>query len=120
MEKQLVSRVVSNRRKWSKFGVSKGLPPGPDSASTHIVKDEVFFEPVIKSVVKDDSESDILGGVNIFNSSGSKKIKCKYCGGSHFSIKCPNKSNSSHKPNYNNEKIIVKIYSSIIKNKKME
>lgn len=85
-----VSKAVSERRKWAKFGVSAGLPPGPDSSSTSFVCDEVFFERIYPDNVKDDVE-DTLGGVNIFG--GTKKmLECKYCKGAHWSVKCPNRS----------------------------
>ena len=87
---ETVSKAVSERRKWAKFGVSTGLPPGPDSSSTSFICDEVFFERIYHNNIKDDHE-DTLGGVNIFG--GTKKmLECKYCKGSHWSVKCPNKS----------------------------
>ena len=89
--KQFISKNVLERREWSKFGVSKGLDPGPDSASTSYKCDEVFFEFIDKNRIYDDTVTDNLGGVNISSGSSNKKIKCKYCGGAHWSMKCTNK-----------------------------
>ena len=83
-----VPKALAERRKWEKFGVSKGLPPGPDKSSTNIVYDEVFFEFTNRSKIKDDKEDDVSG---IFGSSNKSAVKCKHCGGNHWSIKCPNK-----------------------------
>ena len=91
--KQFLPKAVLERRKWNKFGVSKGLDSGPDSASTSLKCDEVFFEFVNKNNIQDDTDN--LGGVNIFSSSKNKTIKCKYCGGSHWSMKCTNKDSAT-------------------------
>ena len=82
-------KALVERRKWEKFGVSKGLPSGPDKSSTNIVYDEVFFEFTNRNKIKDDKEEDVGG---IFGSSNKSAVKCKHCGGNHWSIKC------SHKP----------------------
>ena len=87
--KQFLSKNVLKRREWTKFGVSKGLGPGPDSASTSYKCDEVFFEFIDKNKIYDDTDTDNLGGGS--NGSSNKTIKCKYCGGSHWSMKCTNK-----------------------------
>ena len=84
-----VPKALAERRKWEKFGVSKGLPSGPDKASTNIVYDEVFFEFTNRNKIKDDKEDDVG---SIFGSSNKSTVKCKHCGGNHWSIKC------SHKP----------------------
>eukprot|EP00038_Savillea_parva_P007247 m.168824 g.168824 ORF g.168824 m.168824 type:complete len:313 (-) comp13009_c0_seq1:171-1109(-) len=51
-----VSKAVMERRKWAKFGVSKDLPPGPDSASTNVVVDEVYLQLSSKKKLQDDAE----------------------------------------------------------------
>lgn len=84
--KTTLPKSVVERRKWNKFGVSKGLPEGPDKASTNIVYDEVFFEFNNKNKVKDDSvESNSLTNIT------KKQLKCRHCGGAHWSVKCTNK-----------------------------
>ena len=81
-------KKVAERRRWAKFGVSKGLPPGPDTASTNRVFDEVFFEFTNNKSIVDDTEDSNLG---IFSNNNKNVVTCKYCGGNHWSIKCKNK-----------------------------
>ena len=106
----IVSKAVSNRRKWTKFGVSSGLGSGPDSASTSIVCDEVFFEPIRKNQIKDDTEDDNSSGIgNIFSAvggSGGKVMKCRYCKGPHWSRKCTNRDNVSDIENSSKSKVL--------------
>jgi translation initiation factor 3 subunit G len=83
-----MNKDVAERRTWEKFGVSKGLPPGPDKASTNIVYDEVFFEFTNNNKIADDKEEDSGG---IFGSSNKSAVTCRHCGGNHWSIKCTNK-----------------------------
>jgi translation initiation factor 3 subunit G len=83
-----MNKSVVERRTWEKFGVSKGLPPGPDKASTNIVYDEVFFEFTNNNKIADDKEEDSGG---IFGSSNKSAVTCRHCGGNHWSIKCTNK-----------------------------
>jgi translation initiation factor 3 subunit G len=71
--KTTVSKPVAERRKWEKFGVSKGLPPGPDKASTNIVYDEVFFEFTNRNKIKDDKDD---GNSGIFGSSNKSAVTC--------------------------------------------
>tara|TARA_B110001469_G_C9600593_1_gene298418 strand:- start:343 stop:1266 length:924 start_codon:yes stop_codon:yes gene_type:complete len=102
MEKREIKipKVISERRKWTKFGVSKGLPPGPDDASTTVVCEEVFFEFTKRNTPIDDSENGEGGGGsinNIFSAVGGsgKAVICRYCGGNHWSMKCTNKDIST-------------------------
>ena len=83
-----LSKNVAERRKWAKFGVSKGLTSGPDKASTNRVYDEVFFEFTNNNKIVDDTEHTELG---IIGNNNKNVVKCKYCGGNHWSIKCKNK-----------------------------
>lgn len=81
-------KKVAERRNWAKFGVSKGLPPGPDTASTNRVFDEVFFEFTNNKKIIDDKEDANMG---IFGNNNKNVVTCKHCGGNHWSIKCKNK-----------------------------
>ena len=84
--KTKLPKSVVERRKWTKFGVSKELPEGPDKASTNIVYDEVFFEFNKSNIIKDDTdESESLTNIS------KKQLKCRHCGGAHWSMKCTNK-----------------------------
>jgi hypothetical protein len=81
-------KKVAERRNWEKFGVSNGLPPGPDTASTNRVFDEVFFEFTNNKKIGDDKVDDNMG---MFGSNTKNVVTCKYCSGNHWSIKCKNK-----------------------------
>jgi translation initiation factor 3 subunit G len=96
--KTKLHKDVAERRKWEKFGVSKGLPSGPDKASTNIVYDEVFFEFTNRNKVVDDKKNDTGG---IFGSSNKSAVTCKHCGGNHWSIKCTYKPDPKDKKDIN-------------------
>jgi hypothetical protein len=81
-------KKIAERRTWEKFGVSKGLPPGPDKASTNRVFDEVFFEFTNNKKIVDDKED---SGLGMFGDNTKNIVTCKHCGGNHWSIKCKNK-----------------------------
>jgi hypothetical protein len=81
-------KKVAERRTWEKFGVSKGLPPGPDTASTNRVFDEVFFEFTNHNKITDDKDD---SGLGMFGDNTKNIVTCKHCGGNHWSIKCKNK-----------------------------
>jgi len=83
-----VPKKVAERKTWEKFGVSKGLPSGPDTASTNRVFDEVFFEFTNNKKIGDDSDDNNMG---MFGSNSKNVVTCKYCSGNHWSIKCKNK-----------------------------
>jgi hypothetical protein len=83
-----VPQKVAERKTWEKFGVSKGLPSGPDKASTNRVFDEVFFEFTNNNKIGDDKDDDNMG---MFGSNTKNVVTCKYCSGNHWSIKCTNK-----------------------------
>lgn len=103
-----IPKKVAERRKWTKFGVSKGLPPGPDTASTNRVCDEVFFEFTNNNKIVDDTEDTELG---ILGNNNKNVVTCKYCGGNHWSIKCknkPDKLNTDNKDTPNNNKYVPK------------
>ena len=93
-------KKVAERRKWEKFGASKGLPPGPDIASTNRVFDEVFFEFTNHNKITDDKEDNNIG---LFGNNNKNIVTCKYCGGNHWSIKCKHKPEKSEK----SEKYII-------------
>jgi hypothetical protein len=82
-----VPKKVAERKTWEKFGVSKGLPSGPDTASTNRVFDEVFFEFTNNKKIGDDSDDNM----GMFGSNSKNVVTCKYCSGNHWSIKCKNK-----------------------------
>eukprot|EP00039_Didymoeca_costata_P032200 m.37045 g.37045 ORF g.37045 m.37045 type:complete len:302 (+) comp9236_c0_seq1:60-965(+) len=84
-----VSHAVLERRTWEKFGKSRGLPPGPDNASTNVVTDDIFLTLSSKQEVKDDMDPN----EKLDSLTGRSVVKCRYCGGDHWSTKCPYKEN---------------------------
>ena len=97
-----VPKKVAERRTWKKFGVSKELPPGPDTASTNRVFDEVFFEFTNNNKIVDDKDDN----TGLFGNNNKNVVTCKHCGGNHWSMKCKHKSDklnqNDNKPISNN------------------
>lgn len=87
IETHSLPKNVAKRRNWEKFGVSKGLPPGPDSASTSFVVDDVFIEYNRDKPIDDSVQNPL----SMLKDKPGKSLKCRHCGGAHWSIKCPNK-----------------------------
>jgi len=102
-----VPKKVAERREWKKFGVSKELPPGPDTASTNRVFDEVFFEFTNNNKIVDDKDD-----TGLFGNNNKNIVTCKHCGGNHWSMKCKHKSeklnSNDNKPISNNGKYVPK------------
>jgi len=103
-----VPKKVAERRTWKKFGVSKELPPGPDTASTNRVFDEVFFEFTNNNKIVDDKDDN----TGLFGNNNKNVVTCKHCGGNHWSMKCKHKSEklkpNDNKPISNNGKYVPK------------
>jgi len=89
--KAQISKSVIARRKWDKFGEAKGQV-GPDSASTNVVQEDVFL--TLSSTKKlDDGEEGEDAFSKLKKGGVSSVVKCRYCGGDHWSTKCPFKDN---------------------------
>lgn len=77
-EKYLVPLSVAQRRKWKKYGGASNDPPGPNPATTQVSVDEI--------------KVDFVGMLGSTSEDGPNKttviVKCKYCGGDHFSKSC--------------------------------
>lgn len=82
-----VSKAVMERRNWAKFGVSKGLGPGPDSSSTNTVSDDIFLT-LGKEEIKDDADEEKSLADKL---QGKKLVMCRICKGDHWTTKCPYK-----------------------------
>jgi len=90
LEKQLVSKGVVERKKWTKFGKSKKDPPGPNAYTT-VVADDVqmqFLSTDKNGVEQTVDESNPLEAAKL---AGKGVVRCRYCQDSHFSAKCPYK-----------------------------
>ncbi|KAJ3307299.1 translation initiation factor eIF3 subunit g [Kappamyces sp. JEL0829] len=83
------SLAMEERRKWTKFGECRGLPPGPDSNATTVGED-VFLK--LSTNAKDldregaDQDEDPLKKAI---AAGAAKIVCRICKGDHWTSKCP-------------------------------
>jgi len=89
--KAQISKAVMARRKWEKFGASKGLGAGPDSASTNVVQEDVFLTLSATKKLDDGEEEDAFSKLK--KGGATSVVKCRYCGGDHWSTKCPFKDN---------------------------
>jgi len=89
LEKQLVSKGVVERKKWTKFGQSKKDPPGPNAYTTVVADDvQMQFLSTDNNGVDQSAEKDPLEEAK---AQGKGVIRCRFCGDSHFSAKCPYK-----------------------------
>lgn len=85
--KEKVHPLVAQRRTWKKFGKEKNTPPGPDTRTTQLgEKIELKLATSWKEIEKQEEEEKAQARVNLVS---SQRIKCRLCGGDHFTSKCP-------------------------------
>ena len=92
VHKERVNPVVAERREWTKFGLEKGKPKGPQPDTTS-VGENIVFRPSRdwKNVQAEEAKS---GGGKAEEKSlkeqlRDKKVKCRICQGEHFTARCP-------------------------------
>ncbi len=92
VHKERVNPVVAERREWSKFGLEKGKPKGPQPDTTS-VGENIVFRPSRdwKNVQAEEAKA---GGGKAEEKSlkeqlRDKKVKCRICQGEHFTARCP-------------------------------
>ncbi|EXJ90551.1 eukaryotic translation initiation factor 3 subunit G [Capronia coronata CBS 617.96] len=92
VHKERVNPVVAERREWTKFGLEKGKPKGPQSDTTS-VGENIIFRPSRdwKNVQAEEAKT---GGGKAEEKSlkeqlRDKKVKCRICSGEHFTARCP-------------------------------
>ncbi|KAG5418266.1 TIF35 [Candida metapsilosis] len=82
-----VHPLIAKRKNWSKFGKEKNKPPGPDTSTTQLgEKVELKLGLSWKQAEKkeeEDKQQERAQAVSI------QTIKCRVCGGDHYTSKCP-------------------------------
>ncbi|CAG2171027.1 unnamed protein product [Oppiella nova] len=95
-----MSKSVSTRTKWRKFGQSVADPPGPHSATT-IAAEDVFIQFIghhnYYNNYSNGTGAEAVDTTHEENpwkrmeSSGKGMVKCSHCGLGHWSLQCPYK-----------------------------
>jgi translation initiation factor 3 subunit G len=92
VREHVVNHRVAERRQWSKFGAEAGKPAGPSSETTTLGEAiEIRFNVPSK---KNENEEEEAGPASLSSRKTLAKdasIKCRICGGEHWTSKCPYK-----------------------------
>ncbi|KAF1960698.1 eukaryotic translation initiation factor 3 subunit G [Byssothecium circinans] len=83
--KQIVNPRVAERKHWEKFGAEKGKPAGPQTDTVSVAENIVFRPSVNWKASSDDKTEEDKKKADLKQA----KIKCRICGGDHFTTKCP-------------------------------
>ncbi|VDP86947.1 unnamed protein product, partial [Echinostoma caproni] len=89
IEKRLVASQIAERKKWQKYGQAKDDPPGGNSANTY--PGEVVTMQLVQAR-QPEQEQERQENEEIRTKVRVQAARCRYCKGSHFTHKCPNKS----------------------------
>ncbi|CAL8103880.1 unnamed protein product [Calicophoron daubneyi] len=89
-EKRLVASHIAERKKWKKYGAAQNDPPGGNSANTYPA-DNVTMQ-IVQTRQPEQEQEKQEEEENLKVKSRLQPSLCRYCKGSHFSHKCPNKS----------------------------
>ncbi|CUM66354.1 uncharacterized protein PRCAT00004017001 [Priceomyces carsonii] len=82
-----VHPLIAQRKNWKKYGKEKNTPPGPDTRTTQLgEKVELKLGTSWKEIEKEEEETKAQEQAQVIS---SQRIKCRTCGGDHFTSKCP-------------------------------
>ncbi|KAH3676078.1 hypothetical protein WICMUC_002375 [Wickerhamomyces mucosus] len=85
--KETVNKNVALRKKWGKYGAEKGSAPGPDYRTTQIGESVTLrLSPDWKRA---EQEAEEEKKSEIAKQKTYQGIKCRTCGGNHYTAKCP-------------------------------
>lgn len=87
IEKVKLSKTISRRKMWQKFGAAQGDPAGPNPSNT-INAEEVFMQFVQS---KDSQPSEEVDQDPLAKLKNAKIVQCRICKGDHWTTKCPYK-----------------------------
>ncbi|OCF36150.1 eukaryotic translation initiation factor 3 subunit G [Kwoniella heveanensis BCC8398] len=97
VQTSLVSHSVAERKQWSKFGLDKGKPSGPDRKTTIIGENLHFRIAPISRAEPEQAETADAKPV------AGRALVCRLCQGGHFTAKCPYKEQLAVIDNMNTE-----------------
>lgn len=85
--KEKVHPLIAQRKNWKKYGKEKNTPPGPDTRTTQLgEKVDLKLGTSWKEIEKKEEETKAEQNAQLVS---TQRIKCRTCGGDHFTSKCP-------------------------------
>lgn len=85
--KEKVHPLIAQRKNWAKYGKEKSTLPGPDTRTTQLgEKVELKLGTSWKEIEKQEDEEKEEQKAQLVS---TQRIKCRTCGGDHFTSKCP-------------------------------
>lgn len=87
LESKKLSKSISRRKAWKKFGSAEDDPPGPNPANT-VISEDVYMQFVHskEAQLSTDQDDDPLNKLK-----NVKSVMCRICKGDHWTTRCPYK-----------------------------